>query len=74
MKTKRVTQYDRVLKYLQDYNSITSWKAIKEFGVTRLSAVIYNLRQDGYEITSSFKTGKNRYGDYVSYAVYTLQK
>lgn len=67
---KRTTHYDRVLKYMQDNGEITSWDAIKEFGNSRLSATIYLLRKDGYQIKTNYKTSKNRYGDLVSYAVY----
>lgn len=38
----KLTHQDRILQYLKEYGSITSWEAIKEFGATRLSAVIYN--------------------------------
>ena len=31
-----------VMLHLQEKGSITSWEAIKEYGATRLSAIIYN--------------------------------
>ena len=31
---------DRILKHLDNYGSITSWEAIKEYGCTRLSQYI----------------------------------
>ena len=40
----RTTHTDRIEQYFREHGSITSWEAIKEFGITRLSAVIYNLR------------------------------
>lgn len=63
---------DRVLQYLKENNSITSLEAIKEFGATRLSAIIYNLRKE-HNITTQYETSKNRYGDSVSYARYKLE-
>lgn len=33
-----------IMYHLQQNGSITSWEAIKEYGATRLSAIIYNLR------------------------------
>lgn len=33
-----------ILLHLEEKGSITSWEAIKEYGATRLSAIIYNLR------------------------------
>lgn len=63
---------DRVLQYLKENKSITSLEAIEEFGATRLSAIIYNLRKE-YKITTQYETSKNRYGDSVSYARYILE-
>ena len=70
---KRLTQYDRVLMYLKEKGSITSLQAIRLFGATRLSAIIYNLRNDGYNITNETITKQNRYGDKVHFAKYILK-
>ena len=67
-----MTHKERVLRYMRDFGSITSWEAFKELGVTRLSAVIFNLRKDGHEITSWSETVTNRYGDKVSFSRYRL--
>ena len=69
-----MTQEQRILQYLKEFGSITSWEAIKEFGATRLSAIIYNLRNKGYNITTSYKSAKNRYGDAVTYGIYELKE
>ena len=69
-----MTHEQRVLEYLKEFGSITSWEAIKEFGATRLSAIIYNLRNKGYNITSRFSSAKNRYGDKVQFAIYELEE
>jgi hypothetical protein len=68
----KLTQYDRVLKHLQDYGTITSWESFIEYGITRLSAVIFMLRRDGFNISSTFKTTKTRYGEPTSFAIYKL--
>ncbi len=71
---KRRTHLDRVEEYIKQRGSITSWEAIKEFGITRLSAVIYDLRnQRGLNIKTQYETMKNRYGDTVSFARYILE-
>ena len=41
---------------------ITSKDAWEDFGISRLSDVIYALRQDGHEIDSNFVEVKTRYG------------
>ena len=47
-----LTQKEKVLYHLKHFRSITSWEAIKEYHVTRLSAVIFDLREKGYNIKS----------------------
>lgn len=70
----RTTHEDRVERYLKDRGSITSWEAIHEFGITRLSAVIYNLRyKRNIKIETRFETMKNRYGDNISFARYVYE-
>ena len=46
------TQSDAVLWHLKEYGEITSWEAIREYGATRLSAIIFNHRKEGYDISS----------------------
>ena len=42
--TNPKTQAEKVLVHLLKNKSITSWIAIEKFRITRLSAVIFNLR------------------------------
>ena len=69
----KLTQYDRVLDHLKRNKKLSQKQAINLFGCYRLSAVIYLLKKDGYKISTSFKTGKNRFGDSVSWAEYKLE-
>ena len=71
---KRLTQYDRVLRHLQTKRSITSLQAFRNYGITRLSAIIFNLRRDGYIINNEYVSRKNRYDDTVVFAKYILVK
>jgi hypothetical protein len=68
------THYDRILRHLKDFGSITSWDAFEDYGNTRLSATIFSLRQDGYNIKSEKIGRKNRYGKMVYFAKYTLEE
>ena len=63
-----------ILDYLEYYNTITSMQAFELFGVTRLSAIIFNLRKEGHMIKSTQKKTKNRYGNTTNYVEYTLVK
>jgi hypothetical protein len=63
-------QADAILWHLKTYGSITSYEAIKEYGATRLSAIIFNHRKDGYEIDSWPLTKKTRFGRNTTIAKY----
>ena len=44
--------------------------AIKMFGATRLSAIIFNLRKQGHDIETVMVEGTTRYGTPTQYAKY----
>lgn len=69
-----MTQCDRVLKYMQDFGTITPLQALGDLGVMRLGARIWDLRQDGHKITRRMVSAKNRYGESVSFAEYKLEE
>jgi len=76
MKTIKITegevksQSDAILWHLKTYGSITSYEAIKEYGATRLSAIIFNHRKEGYDIDSLPLTKKTRFGRNTTIAKY----
>ena len=66
-KPRRISQEDIVLNHMRKYGSITSMTAFRLYDITRLSAKIYNLREEGYDIRTlneKSPTGKY-YGRYV---------
>ena len=68
-----MTQREMVLDYMKKNGGITPWEAIKEFGITRLGARIWELKNnEGVRIKKETVTNKNRYGRHVSYAKYSL--
>ena len=62
---------DAILWHLKFYGSITSYEAIKEYGATRLSAIIFNHRKKGYRIESMPINKKTRFGKTTTIAKYT---
>ena len=70
-----MTKTKAVMLHLEEHGSITSWEAIKEYGATRLSAIIFNLRHkyDMNIISEPFEF-TDRYGNKSSYAKYILIK
>ena len=69
-----ITQEILVLNHLKSNEYITSRIAFDLYGITRLSSVIHRLRKQGHEIITYAKTEKNRYGNYVTFAEYKLEK
>lgn len=70
MSEVKLSQRDDIIRHLMTEGSITAWEAIKEYGLTRLSAVIYELRKKGWRIESEMVTSKNRYGNPVTFVRY----
>ncbi|QDP61339.1 MAG: hypothetical protein Unbinned3904contig1002_21 [Prokaryotic dsDNA virus sp.] len=64
------SQSDAVLWHLKMYGHITSYEAIKEYGATRLSGIIFNHRKNGYRIDSIPIHRKTRFGKTVTLAKY----
>lgn len=63
----------RLLNYLKTNHTITSMEAFQLFGLTRLSARIFELRQMGYKIDTILIDDVNRYGEPVRYAKYVYK-
>ena len=66
-------QQERVLEYIKGGNKITSLDAFNQLGITRLAAVIFDLKKDGYFIDRK-STRLNSSHGYISYAVFCLKQ
>lgn len=64
---------DIILRHLLDYETITSWEAIQEYGCSRLSHYIWLLRNHNYIIDDEWIHTINRYGMKVKYKKYILR-
>lgn len=69
----KITQKQRIIKYIQDFGSITSLEAMKDLGITQLGARIDGLQKDGYSFKKVWERSKNRYGEPVDYKRYSLE-
>ena len=65
-----MTQKERIRKYLDDFGSITQLEAIRDLGVMRLGARIWEMIRSGEEIVRVMEKGKDRYGRPTQYARY----
>lgn len=65
-------QQERILIYMEVCGSITPLEAFAELGVTKLATRVSELRREGIPIVKSSETRKNRFGETVTYARYSL--
>lgn len=70
--TKKITKTSMVLDHLKKHGTITSMEAIENYGATRLSAIIFNLRKQGYNIDTIDVKSVDRYGNSVVYGKYVM--
>jgi len=67
-----MNQCERLLKYLQDHNTIDPLQAWNVLGIYRLSARINDLRKLGHNIETNKKKVTNRFEEKLSVANYQL--
>lgn len=66
------TQAQEVLEHLQTHNGITSMEAFSLYGITRLSAKIFELRKKGYTIFNVDRECVDRRGNKTHFVEYRL--
>lgn len=70
----KITQKERIIKYIKDFGSITSFQAYADLGITQLGARIDGLQKDGYKFKKETENGTNRYGDAVHFTRYSFME
>lgn len=63
-----MTQKERIRKYLDDFGSITPLEALRDLGIMRLGARIWEMIREGDAIIRETETVRNRYGQITRYA------
>ena len=69
-----MTQCEMILKYLEDFGSITTYESFIDLEITRLSSRIYDLKKKGYNFKESWVSKTNRYGKKITFLKYELVK
>lgn len=70
---QKVTQCEKILRYMADEGSITPLDALREFGCMRLASRITDLKKAGFVIHMELETAKNKRGETIRYARYRLE-
>ena len=68
----KITQKDRIINYIREFGSISSWEAYKDLGITQLGARIDQLKKEGYEFRTAWESNTNRFGKKTEYKRYYL--
>lgn len=68
----KMSQKERILNYIKEFGSISSWQAYSDLGITQLGARIDGLQKEGYKFKTEWEKSTNRYGQPVSYKKYFL--
>ena len=71
---KPKTQCDDVLRHLKTHKGITTYDAINKYGILRLSARIFTLRERGHNIINVYHEGIDRRGKNIRWVEYRLVK
>ena len=67
-------QCEKIIKYINEFGSITTLDAFTDLGCTRLASRICDLKKQGYLFDKSFEKSKNRFGEDVTYIRYRLKE
>jgi hypothetical protein len=68
-----MAQMERVLSHLKTKGTIQPLEAWRDLGIYRLSAVIFDLRQEGHKIDTKRIEMVNRFGEPALIAEYSLE-
>lgn len=68
----KISQKQRIVNYIREFGSISSWEAYSDLGITQLGARIDQLKKEGYEVRTKWESSTNRYGEKVDYKRYYL--
>lgn len=72
MTTTKKTQKERIIDYIIQFGSISSWEAYGDLGITQLGARIDQLKKEGFQFETKWESSKNRYGIDTTYKRYYL--
>ena len=72
-KHKKDSQISLVLQHLQTHKDITPLEALRRYGCYRLGAVIFELKAEGYKISTHKEKTEKANGKTGWFAVYRLE-
>jgi len=67
-----MSQEEEVIRAITEFGYVDRKIAINELGIWNLTSLISKMRQKGYDITSNWHKGTNRYGRKVKWVDYRI--
>ena len=68
-----MNQRNQILKYLEEFGSISDYEAVVDLGILQFGARLKELREQGYVFSSECVKKKNRYNKPVRFKRYRLE-
>ena len=68
----KVSQCERILRYIEENGSISSLEAMREFGCMRLASRMCDIKKMGYAVQKEREKAQNRYGETIHYVRYRI--
>lgn len=68
----KVSQQNRIRKYMEEHGSITQMEATHELSCTKLSTRISEMRANGENIIGTMETSTNKFGEPCRYMRYRM--
>lgn len=69
----KLTQRERLIRYMNDFGSISRAEAMQELGIANATARMSEIRRLGYPLRTRTRYGKNRYNEPVHWTEYYLE-
>ena len=69
---RTMTQCEKILQYIAENGSITQLEALREIGCMRLASRMCDIKKMGYAVTKTMEVSKNRNGNPVHFAKYSI--
>ena len=68
----KISQKQRIINYIREFGSITSYEAYSDLGITQLGARIDQLKKEGFKFRTEWESNTNRFGEKTDYKRYYL--
>lgn len=68
----KTTQCERIIEYMNEFGGITQMDALRDLACLRLASRINDIKRKGYNVRRDMITLKNRWGEPVRIAKYSL--